>query len=147
MRRLFVLALLLMCCLSACARLKADHHDVDFENADRFFMEKKYSEAIAAYDKIAKDSPRSERGARAHYDAAFTHTLYDNPHKDYAQALQEFDDFLRIYPDNERALDAQNWRYILKMVQDLKKENGRLLQNINELKQIDIRHEERRKAR
>ena len=146
MRRLFVLVLLLMCCLSACARFKADH-DVDFENADRFFMEKKYSEAATAYDQIARGAQGSERGARALFAVASLYAFYDNPHKDYARALQEFDDFLRIYPDNERALDAKNWRYILMMVLDLKKENGRLLQSINELKQIDIRHEERRKAR
>lgn len=135
-----------MCCLSACARFKADH-DVDFENADRFFMEKKYSEAATAYDQIARGAQGSERGARALFAVASLYAFYDNPHKDYARALQEFDDFLRIYPDNERALDAKNWRYILMMVLDLKKENGRLLQSINELKQIDIRHEERRKAR
>lgn len=144
MRRLFFLVLLLTCCLSACARFKADH-DVDFENADRFFMEKKYSEAIAAYDKIAKDSPRSERGAQALYDAAFTHAFYDNPHKDYAVALQAFDEFLREYPNSEKASDAQNWRSILKMVQELKKENEHLTKSIEQLKNIDIRHEERRR--
>lgn len=144
MRRLFFLVLLLACCLSACARYMADH-DVDLENADGFFREKKYSEAIAAYDKIAKDSPRSELGARALYNAAFTRAFYDNPHKDYVLALQGFDEFLREYPDTEKANDAQNWRSILKMVLELKKENEHLIKNIEELKRIDIRHEERRR--
>jgi outer membrane protein assembly factor BamD (BamD/ComL family) len=120
-------------------------HDVDLENAGRFFREKKYSEAIAAYDKIAKDSPRSELGARALYDAAFTHAFYDNPHKDYVQALQGFEEFLREYPNSEKANDAQNWRSILKTVLELKKENEHLTKNIEELKRIDIRHEERRR--
>jgi outer membrane protein assembly factor BamD (BamD/ComL family) len=145
-RRLFFLVLLLTCCLSACARYKADH-DVDLKNADRFFREKKYSEAIAAYDKIAKDSPRSELGARALYDAAFTRAFYDNPRKDYVLALQGFDEFLRVYPDNERAHDARNWRSVLKMVQELKKENEHLINSIEELKRIDIRHEEKRGIR
>jgi outer membrane protein assembly factor BamD (BamD/ComL family) len=142
-RRSLFLLLLLTCCLPACAGFLA--YDVDFENADRFFNEKKYSDAITAYDKIAKDSPRSERGSRALYDVAFTHAFYDNPHKDYAQALQEFDEFLRIYPNSERTRDAQNWRHVLRMVLELRKENEHLLQSINELKQIDIRHEERRR--
>ncbi len=143
MRRLFFLLLLLTCCLSACASLKAD--DVDFKNADRFFREKNYHEAIAVYDKISKDSPRSERGARALYDAAFTHAFYDNPHKDYVEALQGFDEFLRAYPKNEKASDAQNWRSILKMVLELKKENEHLATSIEQLKKIDIRHEEQRR--
>jgi outer membrane protein assembly factor BamD (BamD/ComL family) len=145
-RRLFVLVLLLMCCLSACVRYRADH-DVDLENADRFFREKKYNEAIAAYDKIAKGSPHSELGARALYDAAFTYAFYDNPQKDYAQALQGFDDFLRVYPNSERAIDAQNWRSLLKTMLELKKENEHLTNSIKQLKNIDIRHEERRKGK
>lgn len=144
MRRLFFLVLLLTCCFSACAMYKADH-DIDMENADSFFREKKYPEAIAAYDRIAKDSPRSERGALALYDAALTYAFYDNPHKDYVLALQGFKEFLRVYPNNERASEARNWHSVLKMVQELKKENEHLAKSIEELKRIDIRHEERRR--
>jgi hypothetical protein len=61
-------------------------------------------------------------------------------------ALQGFDEFLRVYPDNERAHDARNWRSVLKMVQELKKENEHLTKSIEELKRIDIRHEEQRKG-
>jgi outer membrane protein assembly factor BamD (BamD/ComL family) len=123
---------------------KADH-DVDLENADKFFREQKYSEAIAAYDKIAKDSPRSERGARALYGAALTHAYYDNFHTDYVLALQRFDEFVRAYPNNERASEAQNWRSVLKIMLELKKENEHLTKSIEQLKRIDIRHEERRR--
>jgi len=144
-RRFFFVVLLLICCFSACARYNADR-DIDLESADRFFREKKYSEAVAAYDRIAKDSPRSERGARALYGAALTHAYYNNPHVDYVLALQRFDEFVRVYPNNERAIDAQNWRSILKMMLELKKENEHLVKSIEELKRIDIRHEERRKA-
>ncbi len=144
MIRSLFLVLLLACCLPACAGFMAAH-DVDFENADRFFNEKKYSDAITAYDKIANDSPRSKRGARALYDIAFTRAFYDNPHKDYAQALQDFDEFLRVYPNDKKARDAQNWRHLIRMVLELKKENEHLLQSIDELKKIDIRHEERRR--
>ena len=95
MRRLSLLVLLLTCCLPACASYTADHDD-GLKNADRFLNEKKYSEAIIAYVKIAKESPGSERGARALYGAAVTRVFYGNPRKDYAQALQEFDEFLRL---------------------------------------------------
>ncbi len=146
MKRLCCL-LLTVWALAACVSVPAVHHDEGLLNADRLFQDKKYSDAAEAYDKIVKESPASERGARALYSLALVHANYDNPQKDYAQALQDFDDFLRLYPANEKALEAQNWKFILKTVLDLKKENGRLLQSINELKQIDIRHEERRKGR
>jgi len=143
-RRFFFLVLLLTCCCSACARYNAGH-DGDLENADRFFRERKYPEAIAAYNKIAKDSSRSELGARALYGAAFTHAYYDNPRSDYALALQGFDEFMRAYPNNERASEAQNWRSVLKIMLELKKENEHLTKSIEQLKRIDIRHEERRR--
>ena len=145
MIRLLVI-LLLMNCVPACVKYDA-HRDAELVNADRSFNEKKYGEAVSAYDAIARDAPGSERGADALFRSAFTMAYYDNRQKDYARALQEFDEFLRVYPNNEKAPDAQNWRYMLQMVLDLKKENGRLLQSINKLKQIDIRHEERRKAK
>ncbi len=154
MRKFFIILLLSACCLGGCASMLAriqsgpqgGHvQDAEFDRADGFIKEKRYNEAIEAYNKIAQESVGSERGARALYEAAFTHAFYDNPHKDYALALQGFDEFLRAYPDNERASDAQNWRSILKMVQELKKENEHLTKSIEELKRIDIRHEERRR--
>ncbi len=74
-----------------------------------------------------------------------------NPQRNYAQAIEELDEFLRLYPDNVRVPDAQNLRFLLKVVIDLKKENehlsksiGQLNKSIEQLKKLDIRHEERR---
>ncbi len=153
MRKFFFILLLSACCLGGCAsiqaRIQGGHQgdqvqDAEFDSADGFIKEKRYDEAIEAYDKIAQESMGSERGARALYDSAFTHAFYDNPHKDYVLALQGFEEFLQEYPNSEKASDAQNWRSILKVVQELKKENEHLTKSIEELKQIDIRHEERR---
>jgi outer membrane protein assembly factor BamD (BamD/ComL family) len=143
-KRLFFL--LVMTALPACAGMMVGHDDA-LERADRLFQEKKYSDAVAVYDEVARQNPGSKQGARALYSAAAALSFYDNPHKDYAEALQDFDTFLLMYPDDEKAPDAQNWRYVLKTVLELRKENGKLLQSIDELKQIDIRHEERRKTR
>lgn len=143
MRSFSIILLLSTCCLSACAQtlLKPD---IEFENADRFIKEKRYSEAIATYGKIAKESRTSERGANALFASASARAFYDNPQKDYVLALREFDEFLRLYPKNEKARDARNWRYFLEMLLELRKENERLSSNIEQLKELDIRHEERR---
>jgi outer membrane protein assembly factor BamD (BamD/ComL family) len=145
LRKLLVI-LLVMLCLPACVKYEEDRaRDAAFDNADRFFHENRYSEAITAYDAIAKDSSGSDLGAQALYASAFAQAYYDNPHKDYARALQEFDEFLRVYPKNRKADDARSWQFILKTTLDIKKENERLLRNIEALKKIDIRHEERRR--
>ena len=144
MRRFCILLLLSTCYLSACARTMTGR-DVEFENADKFIKEKRYTEAVATYSKIAKESPASARGANALFASASARASYDNPQKDYALALQQFDEFLRLYPNNEKARDAQNWRYVLRLLLELRKENEHLTTSIEQLKELDIRHEERRK--
>ncbi len=148
MKRLFAVVLMSVICISGCARFRAgEEANTEFRTADRFISEKKYGEAVVVYEKIAKDLSGTEQGANALFAAASTKAFYDNPHKDYAMALQEFDEFIRTYPDSEKAHDAQNWKYLLKQLIELKKENEHLIQSINELKKIDIRHEERRKGK
>jgi outer membrane protein assembly factor BamD (BamD/ComL family) len=142
--RIVMVLLLSTACLWGCAGVTAVH-DAEFEHADRLVTEKKYNEALASYEKIARESSWTERGARALFAEASTRAFYDNPHKDLARALQEFDEFIRRYPANEQVQDAQNLRYLIKTILDLKKENERLNQNIEELKRVDIRHEERRR--
>ena len=47
--------------------------------------------------------------------------------------------------DNRRADEARTWISVLRTVQELKKQNEHLNESIEELKQLDIRHEERRR--
>ncbi len=119
--------------------------DADLQKAMILENEKKYSDAIAAYGKIAVDSPQSPAAADALFAIAYIHVLYDNPQKDYAQALSEFEDFVKRYPDHEKARDAKNWQTVLKLLLDTKKENTRLHKSIEELEKVDIRHEEKQR--
>ncbi len=139
-----LILLVLSCCLPACARIRGLGDD-EFRYAKSLSNEKRYTDAIGVYDKIARESAGTKRGANALYFSASTLVFYDNPNKNYTQSLQEFDEFLRVYPNDERADDAQNWRHIIKVIVELKKENERLNKSIEQLKNIDIRHEERRK--
>ena len=102
-----------------------------------------------AYRKIlsASPAPAPVVAAKAQYDIAFILAYYDNPQRNYTQAIQELDEFLRLYPDDARVREAQNLLFMLKAVIDLKKENEHLNKSIEQLKKLDIRHEERRGAK
>ncbi len=144
--------------LLGCARI-TEQQDTEFYRADNFLKEKKYSEAIAAYRSILKEPVTSERAANAQFSLALALAYYDNPGKDYALALQEFNAFLRLYPNNGKESEARQWQSLLKLIadlkkendllsrssEDLKKENERLSKSIEQLKQLDIQHEERRR--
>lgn len=108
---------------------------------------KKYAEAAAEFRKIALLSPPAPESADALFEVARLQVFYDNPQRDYAQALTLFEEFLKRYPDHVKAQDAENWRVALKMLLDTRKENDRLNRNIEQLKRLDIRHEERRGGR
>lgn len=137
-----ILLVLLTCAFAGCASLGFDN---EFSKADGLVKERKYPEAIGIYEKIAKDSAGSQRGANGLLSAAKARASQDNPQRDYAGALHHFDEFIRRYPDNKKGPEAQQWRHLLRVIVELKKENERLSENIEQLKKIDIKHEERRR--
>lgn len=144
---LIILALLVVapgCVLQQPKTAALSELESDYQNAEALVREKKYDEALAAYREIAAASPRSTVAGDALYEAAYLLVFYDNPKRDYSQALAGFDEFLKLFPGHARATDARNWRLALKTILDIKKENERLNKNIEQLKKLDIRHEERR---
>jgi len=109
--------------------------------------DRKYPESIAAFQKIIEEYPNSDWAANSIYSIATAYVSAENPHKDYAQALIHFERFLNLYPQHERAADARNWRQAIKVILDAKKENERLLKNIEKLKELDMRQEQKRLGR
>ncbi len=117
----------------------------DMQKAVSLEQDKKYAAALAVYREIVTDYPKSPVAADALFAIARLDAFYDNPQKDYAQALVEFSEFEKLYPNHEKSREAQNWQVILKSILDLKKENNRLRKSIEELENVDIRHEEKRR--
>jgi outer membrane protein assembly factor BamD (BamD/ComL family) len=144
------MALLFLCFsagLTGCIHIWTPTAQVtELQNADNLFDQKKYSDAVTAYRKILKASPapRPAVAANAQYGVALTLAYYDNPQRNYAQAIQELDEFLRLYPTDSRVSEVQNLRFILRSLIDVKKDNEHLNKSIEQLKRLDIRHEERR---
>ncbi|HAR41605.1 MAG TPA: hypothetical protein DCS07_03070 [Bdellovibrionales bacterium] len=124
--------------LSSCAALTPTGRKV--READGLFQDRKYSDAAASYRRVIREHSGSTSTAEARFNLARTLAWHDNPQRDYAAALQEFDEFLRAFPDHALAHEARNWRLVLKTVDDLKK-------SLDQLKKLDIKHEERRKRR
>lgn len=140
-----ILVFIAVIALAGCVAFKSPSvPDEDFQAAAAALKEKKYPEAVSAYKKILAESPQSERSADALFQLAYIQTLYDNPQRDYIKALQSFDEFIKRYSQHEKIQDAENWHAVLRTVLDLKKENDRLHKNIEQLKKLDIRHEEKR---
>jgi outer membrane protein assembly factor BamD (BamD/ComL family) len=128
--------------LASSSARSSDRAEVGYQNAS--FGEEKNTTGHHRLRKIAADFPQSPVAADALFEVAYLQTFYDNPQKDYVQALSGFEDFLKRYPDHAKAQDARNWRVILKTILDAGKENERLIKSIEELKKLDIRHEEQR---
>jgi len=119
--------------------------ELDLRKAVSFEKEKKYPDAITEYRKIVKDYPQAPIAADALFAIAHLHAFYDNPQKDYTQALADFENFVNHYPNHEKVNDAKNWEAVLKLMLDAKKENNRLRKSIEQLEKVDIRHEENRR--
>lgn len=133
----FLLSLWVLCVIiSACASLTGPGSNVRAANG--LVESKKFSEAVLKYQEIIRDHPDSSSAADARYGLAMVLVSYENPQRDYAQALHEFDEFIRLYPDDPRFREAQNWRHALRTLHDLSN-------SIEQLKRLDIRHEEKRR--
>lgn len=140
-----VLALIL---LADCSTVKPETKAPDdFQVAAVAMKDKRYEDAIAVYGKILNESRRSASSADALFQIAYIQTLYDNPQRDYAKAMQSFDDFIKRYPDHARCQEAENWRFILKTILDLRKEDDRLRKNIEQLRKLDIQQEKNRERK
>jgi TolA-binding protein len=143
-----ILVLIAMIALAGCAATKPTiSPDEDFQAATVAVKEKRYQEAITIYKNVLVQSPKSDIAADALFQIAYVQTLYDNPQKDYMKALQSFDDFVKRYPGHAMAQEAENWLFTLRTILDLRKENDRLHKSIEQLKKLDIRHEEKRRLK
>jgi outer membrane protein assembly factor BamD (BamD/ComL family) len=107
----------------------------------------KYTEAVAAYQLVLQEHPDTEWAPEAKYGIALAFVSADNPQKDYSAAVKEFDEFLSLYPSDKRAAEAKSWRQTLKVLLDAKKDNDRLNKNIEKLKMLDLKQEEKRLGR
>jgi TolA-binding protein len=117
-----------------------------FQDATIAIKEKRYNDAAAACRKILADDPNSAQAADALFELALLHAHYDNPRRDYTLAIQTFDQFIKRYPESNKIPEAQTMVSILKTIQELKKVNATLNENIEQLKRLDIKHEQRRKG-
>jgi outer membrane protein assembly factor BamD (BamD/ComL family) len=121
--------------LSSCSIITGTR---DIAIADNFVQKRDFANAVSAYRKLLEENPDSFYARDARFRLAMALIAADNPHKDYLQALHEFEAFAKQFPNDRRTAEIQNWIVALRTLTDLSK-------NIQDLKKLDIRHEERRR--
>jgi outer membrane protein assembly factor BamD (BamD/ComL family) len=146
-----ILAIVLLPLLATgtgCARFASqkdnDAASAKVEEAQNLLRKSDYAHAITEFRKVVQEHPNTEWAAKAKYGIAMAYVSANNPQKDYAVAVAEFDEFLALYPQDELIPEARSWRQALKVLLDTKKDNDRLNKNIEKLKQLDVRQEEKR---
>lgn len=117
------------------------------EAAQKLLQENKYANAIVEFRKVIQEHPNTNWAAKAKYGIALVYVSANNPKKDYSLAVAEFDEFLAQYPQDDRIPEARSWRHALKVLLNMKKDNDRLTKNIEQLKQLDVQQEEKRRGK
>ncbi|HXN07984.1 MAG TPA: tetratricopeptide repeat protein [Nitrospiria bacterium] len=110
---------------------------VSLESAALQFRNGKYSEALMVYRKVARNGNTTEREF-AQYQTAFTLSYFKNSHRDYQEALTEFQIFVKRYPESKLKAEALNWISILQTHLNQKNENQKLKADIQKLVDIDL---------
>lgn len=146
------LLVVLTAATGGCARFLDSMTPEDTDNArlkssDDLRKNGKFADALAGYRALLDQPPSLQIAAAARYSIALLHVLPDNPGRDYSQALAEFDEFIRLFPQHTRTDEARSWAALLKSALETQKENERLSKNIERLKQLDVKQEEKRLGR
>jgi len=156
-KRLFAAAMVLL--LTACGPLHPSISETagedpyfsnqtppSLEKARAFFQEGKYSEAIGQYRKLLKGQDRNI-AERSQYQIAYTLAFYKNPKRDFQEALNEFQLFIRRFPASRLKEDAANWTALLSQYLAKRSENEKLRDDIKKLVDIDIEAEQKQNQR
>lgn len=127
------ISLLLFC--SACT-IVTDTRKI--ASAEDYLRQKQYPKAVAVYQEVLEERPHSFYAADVRYDLVMALIATDNTQKDYALALHECEEFVKSSPNDRRTPEIRNMIGLLRMITNLNR-------NIEDLKKLDIRHEERRR--
>jgi outer membrane protein assembly factor BamD (BamD/ComL family) len=110
-------------------------------------QEGKYADAANVFRVVEQEHPGTPWAGSAAYATAVAAVLGDHEHQDYVSALREFDRFIERYPLHDRVPEAKAWRQTIRQIMDARRENARLLNNIEKLKALDLQQEEKRRSR
>lgn len=96
------------------------------------------------YRKLARNKDKSV-AETAQYQLAYTIAYYKNAGRDYQEALNEFQLFLKKYPESSLKEEAANWVSLLNQAVMKQSENEQLRDNIKRLVDIDIEGEQKQR--
>ena len=117
---------------------------VAMQSAEKAFQAGDIAGSLATYRRVMMVYPSSPESADALFATGYLLAYFANQQKDYHQALAVFDEFAMKYPKHVKIAEANNWRAILKAIIECRKENEHLTRSIEQLKKLDMKHEERR---
>ena len=104
-----------------------------------------YTGAIKAYRSVVETYPQDSLAAEAQFGLAYILLYFENPKRDYDEALKEFQRFTERYTISPRLREAKNWISFLNQLNDQAVENERLKSDLQRLLDIDIESEKKRK--
>jgi outer membrane protein assembly factor BamD (BamD/ComL family) len=110
-------------------------------------------------EEIAQKQSDQSMRAKSHLELARLYSSHKNPNLDYQRALKELEMYLSLNPDDAETDEIQNLLAILReldrvteenrksrqKVNQLTKENKELKASVKELKNLDIKIEEKRR--
>ncbi|HAM51736.1 MAG TPA: hypothetical protein DCP92_14025 [Nitrospiraceae bacterium] len=88
------------------------------------------------------DSPAS---APVHLQLALLYGHHRNQAPNYSMALKELETYISLAPEEGKAEMIQNWLSLLKEIVRLDRENKEMKEKVEQLKDLDIELEKRRK--
>ena len=106
-----------------------------------------YKGALNAGEKVIKLFPAKSPGDRALFQMGLIWVHADNPGRSYKKALECFQGVARNYPGSELSPEAEAWADTIADLIGCRKKRRALQQQLDTLKEIDIRTEEKKREK
>ena len=142
---LWVLLLLISGCAGLASLESSTAAAEHFRNAERFFEEGKYSEALKEYRIVTARFPDDELADDALYQTAYTEIYFKNAAADPGTAVKDFQRLIQKYPDSPWKGPAQNWVSFLAQAESLRTETEKLKNDLQRLLDLDMQSEKKRR--
>ena len=99
--------------------------------------QKEFPQEIARLDKLAREDPDISVRAQSHLQLAILYVHYRNPQLNYTRALKEMETYRSLTPAKEQTDESGNWVAVLREVDQLRKTNKSLRDEMASLKEMN----------
>lgn len=105
----------------ACEKVNNKAEGPQILHGQKYLSTGNFQEAVKEYRKVLSDPENKRLADEALFGMGLLYSHYENPEKDYREALRYFETLIRDYPKSPLVVQAKIWQSVLNVIEEAKK--------------------------